>query len=55
MNCIVELAATVPELLCGDSAVQEPKQILNFLRKQVSTDKAAYCPSPGHYVLNHIY
>ncbi|CAJ1068875.1 metaxin-3 isoform X2 [Xyrichtys novacula] len=28
------LTATVPELLCGDSAVQEPTQILNFLRKQ---------------------
>ncbi|TDH12719.1 hypothetical protein EPR50_G00049860 [Perca flavescens] len=28
------LTATVPELLCGDSAVQEPAQILNFLRKR---------------------
>ncbi|XP_074527436.1 metaxin-3 isoform X1 [Halichoeres trimaculatus] len=28
------LTATVPELLCGDSSVQEPTQILNFLRKQ---------------------
>ncbi|XP_075871231.1 metaxin-3 isoform X1 [Nelusetta ayraudi] len=28
------LTATVPELLCGESAVQEPAQILNFLRKQ---------------------
>ncbi|XP_044052701.1 metaxin-3 isoform X4 [Siniperca chuatsi] len=28
------LTATVPELLCGDSAVQGPTQILNFLRKQ---------------------
>ncbi|XP_040011236.1 metaxin-3 isoform X1 [Xiphias gladius] len=28
------LTATVPELLCGDSAVQEPTRILNFLRKQ---------------------
>ncbi|XP_060894018.1 metaxin-3 isoform X1 [Labrus mixtus] len=28
------LTATVPELLCGDSAVTEPTQILNFLRKQ---------------------
>ncbi|XP_029366489.1 metaxin-3 isoform X1 [Echeneis naucrates] len=28
------LTATVPELLCGDSAVQDPAQILNFLRKQ---------------------
>ncbi|KAM8887015.1 metaxin-3 isoform 3-T3 [Spinachia spinachia] len=28
------LTATVPELLCGDSAVQEPTNILNFLRKQ---------------------
>lgn len=25
----------MPELLCGDSTVQEPAQILNFLRKQV--------------------
>lgn len=52
LNCIVKLAATVPELLCGDSAVQEPAQILNFLRKQVRVDaKAAHCPSPGHDVL----
>ncbi|XP_063754193.1 metaxin-3 isoform X2 [Eleginops maclovinus] len=28
------LTGTVPELLCGDVAVQEPTQILNFLRKQ---------------------
>ncbi|TNN39494.1 Metaxin-3 [Liparis tanakae] len=28
------LTATVPELLCGDSAVQEPINILNYLRKQ---------------------
>ncbi|KAA8592312.1 hypothetical protein FQN60_017767 [Etheostoma spectabile] len=28
------LTATVPELLCEDSAVQEPAQILNFLRKR---------------------
>ncbi|KAM9391374.1 metaxin-3 isoform 1-T1 [Pholidichthys leucotaenia] len=28
------LTATVPELICGDSVVQEPIQILNFLRKQ---------------------
>uniref|UniRef100_A0A672HUZ8 Metaxin n=1 Tax=Salarias fasciatus TaxID=181472 RepID=A0A672HUZ8_SALFA len=28
------ITATVPELLCGNSAVQEPAQILNFLRKQ---------------------
>ncbi|AWP06976.1 putative metaxin-3 [Scophthalmus maximus] len=28
------LTATVPELLCGDSTLQEPTQILNFLRKQ---------------------
>lgn len=27
--------ATVPELICGDIAVKEPSQILNFLRKQV--------------------
>ncbi|XP_034026073.1 metaxin-3 isoform X2 [Thalassophryne amazonica] len=27
-------AATVPELVCGDSAVKEPTPILNFLRKQ---------------------
>lgn len=37
-NCIIKLAATVPELLCGDSAVQQPAQILNFLRKQVGVD-----------------
>lgn len=49
LNCIVQLAATVPELLCGDTAVQEPSQILNFLRKQVRVDaKAARWPSPGH-------
>ncbi|KAM4579324.1 metaxin-3 isoform 1-T1 [Fundulus diaphanus] len=28
------LTATVPELVCGDSVVQEPTQILNFLRKR---------------------
>ncbi|XP_067375962.1 metaxin-3 isoform X1 [Channa argus] len=28
------LTATVPELLCGDTAIQEPTHILNFLRKQ---------------------
>ncbi|XP_056275864.1 metaxin-3 isoform X2 [Pseudoliparis swirei] len=28
------LTATVPELLCGDFAVQEPTNILNYLRKQ---------------------
>ncbi|XP_031611129.2 metaxin-3 isoform X1 [Oreochromis aureus] len=28
------ITVTVPELLCGDTAVQEPTQILNFLRKQ---------------------
>ncbi|XP_047448662.1 metaxin-3 isoform X1 [Mugil cephalus] len=28
------ITVTVPELLCGDSSVQEPAQILNFLRKQ---------------------
>ncbi|KAI9521553.1 Metaxin-3 [Dissostichus eleginoides] len=28
------LTATVPELLCGDVAVQQPSQIVNFLRKQ---------------------
>uniref|UniRef100_A0A7N8YR70 Metaxin n=1 Tax=Mastacembelus armatus TaxID=205130 RepID=A0A7N8YR70_9TELE len=28
------LTATVPELLCADSAVQEPTHILSFLRKQ---------------------
>uniref|UniRef100_A0A3Q0T004 Metaxin n=1 Tax=Amphilophus citrinellus TaxID=61819 RepID=A0A3Q0T004_AMPCI len=28
------ITATIPELLFGDSAVQEPTQILNFLRKQ---------------------
>ncbi|KAM4616767.1 metaxin-3 isoform 1-T1 [Polymixia lowei] len=28
------LTATVPELVCGDSTVAEPTQILNFLRKQ---------------------
>ncbi|XP_068167356.1 metaxin-3 isoform X2 [Antennarius striatus] len=28
------LTATVPELIFGDSAIQEPTQILNFLRKQ---------------------
>lgn len=47
-NCILsslnwtvfELAATVPELLCGESAVQEPAQILNFLRKQVRVDSS---------------
>lgn len=27
--------ANIPELLCGDSVVQEPAQILNFMRKQV--------------------
>lgn len=29
------LAATVPELLCGEVTVQEPTSILNFLRKRV--------------------
>ncbi|XP_035999524.1 metaxin-3 isoform X3 [Fundulus heteroclitus] len=28
------LTATVPELVCGDSVVQGPTQILNFLRKR---------------------
>ncbi|KAM3838333.1 metaxin-3-like [Diretmus argenteus] len=28
------LTATVPELVCGDSTVTEPTQILNFLRKR---------------------
>ncbi|KAM4745794.1 metaxin-3 isoform 2-T2 [Anableps anableps] len=28
------LTASIPELVCGDSVVQEPTQILNFLRKQ---------------------
>ncbi|XP_061842471.1 metaxin-3 isoform X2 [Nerophis lumbriciformis] len=28
------LTATVPELLCGDTSVKEPSQILAFLRKQ---------------------
>ncbi|CAG5922635.1 unnamed protein product [Menidia menidia] len=28
------ITASVPELLCGDSAVQQPTQILNFMRKQ---------------------
>ncbi|MEQ2282618.1 Metaxin-3 [Ameca splendens] len=28
------LTASVPELVCGESVVQEPTQILNFLRKQ---------------------
>nr|XP_020450244.1 metaxin-3 isoform X2 [Monopterus albus] len=28
------LTAAVPELLCGETAVQEPTHILNFLRKQ---------------------
>lgn len=28
------LTATVPELMCGESSVTEPTQILNFLRKQ---------------------
>ncbi|XP_012771881.1 metaxin-3 isoform X2 [Maylandia zebra] len=28
------ITVTVPELVCGDTAVQEPTQILNFLRKQ---------------------
>ncbi|XP_015252226.1 PREDICTED: metaxin-3 isoform X1 [Cyprinodon variegatus] len=28
------LTASLPELVCGDSVVQEPTQILNFLRKQ---------------------
>ncbi|XP_076007269.1 metaxin-3 isoform X2 [Genypterus blacodes] len=28
------LTGTVPELVCGDTAVHEPTQILNFLRKQ---------------------
>ncbi|XP_061527723.1 metaxin-3 isoform X1 [Phycodurus eques] len=28
------LTATVPELVCGDTSVKEPSQILNFLRKQ---------------------
>ncbi|XP_041855216.1 metaxin-3 isoform X2 [Melanotaenia boesemani] len=28
------ITANVPELLCGDSVVQEPTQILNFMRKQ---------------------
>lgn len=45
-NCIIKLAATVPELLCGDSAVQEPAQILNFLRKQVGVD--------NHLIVHHL-
>nr|XP_015828026.2 metaxin-3 isoform X1 [Nothobranchius furzeri] len=28
------ITASVPELFCGDSTVQEPTQILNFMRKQ---------------------
>ncbi|XP_008417048.1 metaxin-3 isoform X1 [Poecilia reticulata] len=28
------LTASVPELVCGDTVVEEPTQILNFLRKQ---------------------
>ncbi|XP_029998824.1 metaxin-3 isoform X1 [Sphaeramia orbicularis] len=28
------LTATVPELVCGEAAVKDPNQILNFLRKQ---------------------
>ncbi|KAM4576954.1 metaxin-3 isoform 1-T1 [Odontesthes bonariensis] len=28
------ITASVPELLCGDAVVQEPTQILNFMRKQ---------------------
>ncbi|XP_028314383.1 metaxin-3 isoform X2 [Gouania willdenowi] len=28
------ITASVPELLCGDAVVQEPAQILHFLRKQ---------------------
>ncbi|XP_077377709.1 metaxin-3 isoform X1 [Festucalex cinctus] len=28
------LTATVPELVCGDTSVKDPSQILNFLRKQ---------------------
>lgn len=28
------ITANVPELLCGESVVQEPTQILNFMRKQ---------------------
>ncbi|XP_043963750.1 metaxin-3 isoform X2 [Gambusia affinis] len=28
------LTASVPELVCGDTVVQEPTRILNFLRKQ---------------------
>lgn len=40
LNGVFELAATVPELLCGDSTVQEPAQILNFLRKQVRVDSS---------------
>ncbi|XP_037536396.1 metaxin-3 [Nematolebias whitei] len=28
------ITASVPELLCGDTVVQEPAQILNFMRKQ---------------------
>ncbi|XP_014905691.1 metaxin-3 isoform X2 [Poecilia latipinna] len=31
------LTASVPELVCGDTVVQEPTQILNFLRKQLHT------------------
>ncbi|XP_008417049.1 metaxin-3 isoform X2 [Poecilia reticulata] len=31
------LTASVPELVCGDTVVEEPTQILNFLRKQLHT------------------
>lgn len=51
LNCAGKLAATVPELLCGESAVQEPAQILTFLRKQVRVDpEAVHCPSFGNDV-----
>lgn len=41
--CFLLITVTVPELLCGDTAVQEPTQILNFLRKQVSVPASSAC------------
>jgi len=38
--------ASVPELLCGDAVVQEPTQILNFMRKQVSVCSLNICSEP---------
>ncbi|XP_029916581.1 metaxin-3 isoform X1 [Myripristis murdjan] len=33
-KCSASHASTVPELVCGESTVTEPTQILNFMRKQ---------------------